>query len=130
MVCHTIFHFSILEKLAEGGIGAVDKGKGLNLHHMVAPKFLPTSLASSSDDLARLHPEAEAISAVDHPKIVSWQEELGRGPIARSTGLCASVSMSHSLPMLDELLNIYGLRLDNLEQERICEQWKRFGQPS
>ena len=74
MAGRTVGHYRILDKVGEGGMGAVYRATDLTLHREVALKFLPAELASDPSAQQRLLKEARAASRLNHPNIATVYE--------------------------------------------------------
>src|ERR1051326_3912740 len=74
MIGQHISHYTILEKLGEGGMGVLYKARDTNLDRTVAIKFLPSHLSASADSKGRFLQEAKATAALSHPNILSVYE--------------------------------------------------------
>jgi serine/threonine protein kinase len=66
MIGQTVSHYRIIEKLGEGGMGAVYLAEDLHLARRVAIKFLTST---DRHYRARFIREARAVSALSHPNI-------------------------------------------------------------
>ena len=66
----TIAHYDLLEKIAEGGMGSVYKGRDRNSGQIVAIKIVPPHLLSNHVFLRRFEQEYNAARSLDHPNIV------------------------------------------------------------
>ena len=78
-------HYDVLEKLGEGGMGAVFKARDSSLGRLAAVKVLPANLVAMQEARKRFVQEAQAASALNHPNIVTIYEiahEAGQDYIA------------------------------------------------
>ncbi len=69
MIGQTISHYTILEKLGEGGMGVVYKAEDTTLKRIVALKFLPRDLTGNANEKARFAHEAQAAATINHPNV-------------------------------------------------------------
>jgi formylglycine-generating enzyme required for sulfatase activity/dienelactone hydrolase len=71
MIGRTIGHYEIVEKIGEGGMGAVYKARDIHLDRSVALKMLPGEWVADAERKRRFALEAKAASALNHPNIVT-----------------------------------------------------------
>jgi len=67
----TISHYRIVEKLGEGGMGAVYEGRHTTIGNRVAIKTLHPDSVSRPEALERFRREAQAAANLSHPNIVN-----------------------------------------------------------
>src|SRR6516225_6700986 len=68
--CLIAARYRILEKLGEGGMGAVYKAHDTQLDRDVAVKVLPAQSLHDADAVARFQREARALAKLSHPNII------------------------------------------------------------
>jgi serine/threonine protein kinase len=66
-----LLHYSLTEKIGEGGMGAVWRATDTTLNRDVAIKLLPQIFAESPDRLARFEREAKLLASLNHPNIAA-----------------------------------------------------------
>src|SRR5258706_16293334 len=69
-----IAHYRIVRLLGEGGMGKVYLAEDAKLHRKVSLKFLSTNFTQDHERLRRFEQEARAVSALNHPNILTIHE--------------------------------------------------------
>ncbi|MFM7151338.1 MAG: serine/threonine-protein kinase [Gemmataceae bacterium] len=73
-------NYDLLEKIAEGGMGAIYRGKDRRTGQIVAIKIMPPHMAANPTLLKRFEQEFRAASRLDHPNIVRALDYDDSGP--------------------------------------------------
>jgi len=71
LIGRTLGHYTIVEKIGEGGMGEVYRAHDERLDRDVAVKVIHESVAQDVDRLARFEREAKAVAKLDHPNILA-----------------------------------------------------------
>jgi eukaryotic-like serine/threonine-protein kinase len=66
----SVGNYDLVEKIAEGGMGTIWKGRHRDSGQTVAVKLMPSNMASNPVLLKRFEQEFKAASRLDHPNIV------------------------------------------------------------
>ncbi|MBL8205529.1 MAG: protein kinase [Blastocatellia bacterium] len=69
-----LLHYRLLSQLGAGGMGEVYLAEDTRLKRKVAIKLLPTHFTTDADRVRRFEQEALAISALNHPNIITIHE--------------------------------------------------------
>ncbi|MFC1559145.1 protein kinase [Gemmatimonadota bacterium] len=76
MIGKTFSHYKIVDKLGEGGMGAVYKAEDTTLNRLVAIKALSSHLSENDEARERFVREAQAASSLNHANITTVHELL------------------------------------------------------
>jgi len=80
MAEETVGHYAILERLGAGGMGTVYRARHLRLRsRIVAIKILSDAVVGQPEMRERFLREAEILSALHHPNIVTLYDFLVEG---------------------------------------------------
>src|SRR5215470_7925757 len=104
----TLLHYELLDKLGEGGMGAVWQARDTRLNRIVAIKTLPADKVADDQRKRRFMQEAQSASALNHPNIVTIHD------IASYDGVDFIVMELVRGKTLDQLISRHRLRLNEL----------------
>jgi hypothetical protein len=71
LVGTTIAHYTVGEKLGEGGMGAVYRARDTKLGRDIALKVLSLAFSGSAERMALLRREAQVLASLNHPNIAA-----------------------------------------------------------
>jgi serine/threonine protein kinase len=82
VIGETFDHFEVVQKVGAGGMGDVYRARDRRLNRDVAIKVLSRDAASDPERLTRFREEAKAISALNHPNVLTLHEigQVKHGP--------------------------------------------------
>ncbi|MBY0232859.1 MAG: serine/threonine protein kinase, partial [Gemmataceae bacterium] len=66
----SVGNYDLLDKIAEGGMGAIYRARSRDSGEVVAIKIMPPHMAANPTLLKRFEQEFRAASRLDHPNIV------------------------------------------------------------
>jgi non-specific serine/threonine protein kinase len=69
-----VAHYEILRQIGEGGMGEVYLARDTRLNRRIALKALPANLTADPSRLGRFKQEAQTVSALNHPNIITIYE--------------------------------------------------------
>src|SRR5262245_44939483 len=70
----TIGHYHVARRIGRGGMGEVYLARDARLERQVALKLLPTRFTEDAERVQRFRQEARAVSALNHPNIITIHE--------------------------------------------------------
>jgi eukaryotic-like serine/threonine-protein kinase len=81
VIGQNLLHYTVVERLGQGGMGVVYKGRDTHLDRFVALKVLPHDRVASDDARRRFIQEAKSASALNHPNIVIVHDIASDGDV-------------------------------------------------
>ena len=99
LVGRTLGHYTVVEKIGEGGMGEVYRAHDERLDRDVALKVIRQDGAQPSDRIARFEREAKAVARLDHPHILAIHDFGAEDGVTYAvTELLEGQSLRHSIP--------------------------------
>ena len=94
----TLARYRIISKIGAGGMGEVYRAQDTELGRSVALKFLPGDVAAHQNRVKRFLQEAKAVSALNHPNILTVYE-IGRADDATfiATEFVDGITLRHQM---------------------------------
>ena len=75
----TILQYQLVERIGAGGMGEIYKARDTRLNRFVAMKALSAGMAADPDRRLRFVQEAQAVSALNHPNIITIYDIVDDG---------------------------------------------------
>jgi serine/threonine-protein kinase len=121
VIGQTLAHYEVLEKLGQGGMGAVYRARDTKLGREVALKLLPEDFANDPERLARFRREAKVLASLNHPNVASIHGlEESDGRVFLIMELAAGEDLAHRFargPLsVDEIVGVARQMAEGLEQ--------------
>ena len=79
MAQRTVLQYQLGEKIGVGGVGEIYKARDTRLNRIVAVKVLSASMSADPDRRRRFVQEAQAVSALNHPNIITIYDIVDDG---------------------------------------------------
>ena len=76
MIGKTLSHYTVIEKIGQGGMREVYRAEDTNLSREVAIKVLPEQFTQEPQRLARFEREAKLLAQLNHPNIAGIESNL------------------------------------------------------
>ena len=97
MIGKTISHYKIIEKLGDGGMGAVYLAEDTKLKRKIALKFLPKEFSQDPVAKKRFMSEARSASSLDHTNICVIHDinETEDGQMFISMNFCQGMTLQN-----------------------------------
>jgi serine/threonine-protein kinase len=121
MINNVVGSYKVLEKIGEGGMGAVYKGVDLMLEREVAIKALRPELARQPDVVERFRAEAVTLAKLNHPNIATLYSFLRQGDdyfmvmeFVRGETLDSVLHRSPSMPV-DRAITMFCQALEGID---------------